>query len=678
MSSTAHGGDGAHNNGSSSSNNATTSNPSPDRSLYAILNVRPDAAEDEIRRAYRQLATTYHPDKAPDETLLADAALAFHQIQEAYEVLSDPLKRDIYDVYGLEGVRSGLELSIPGKSPEEMRKEFETAQEKRKMEDVDAAVNFRGQYVFRVDATALISPYDSSLPRTPELKTVSMNSGIDIPIESSKDWGPLSSESDTLHLGGFVYVRGDHGGGSFLAGYKRVYADYTTFELHGMAGLKTLLSAQTSVQLSPVAGATMAASWQPGKGVGLQIITSRQLGDATNGEVSWVVGPREEAGMALALTHRPNDLTQVSGKIEVGAATGVTLRGARRIGEDITARAGVKVGATGVECDIGASRRLSELSTAGLTVVTGLQKGVLLRVRYSRGGHLFEFPIQLSAALDPAVLIAAHILPPLAIYLVSEWLLKPLGKAIEGKRATTERKKRAVEIQEAVRQAAAAAQLMAPVATRKANKEKAKQGLVIALALYGEEEAVLTSASSRLAQKAAEYAKEKQERSINEAEGEEEAQTTSAGAMLSDEIIPEERESTAPPPLPAAPPPTPSSLETNNPPTTTTATAKEQEEIEIPAAVIDVTLGLQYLVDSSTSTILLHQGYSKSGLMGFCDPAPLSTKLLLVYYSYQGQAYMAKISDTEGVRLPGRGSRIGGGESSSDGGEADFVRILAA
>ncbi|KAG7668677.1 hypothetical protein KSW81_005436 [Nannochloris sp. 'desiccata'] len=633
MSSTSNSGDGTHGNGNSGANNATTSNPSPGRSLYAILNVRPDATEDEIRRAYRQLATTYHPDKAQDETLLADAALAFHQIQEAYEAKL---------------------LKKCGKNSNQLKKQ-------EKKEDVDAAVNYRGQYVFRVDATALISPYDSSLPRTPELKTVSMNSGIDIPIESSKDWGPLASESDTLHLGGFVYVRGDHGGGSFLAGYKRAYADYTTFELHGMAGLKTLLSAQTSVQLSPLAGATMAASWQPGKGVGLQIITSRQLGDATNGEISWVVGPREEAGMALALTHRPNDLTQVSGKIEVGAATGVTLRGARRIGEDITARAGVKVGSTGVECDIGASRRLSELSTAGLTVVTGFKKGVLLRVRYSRGGHLFEFPIQLSATVDPAVLLAAHILPPLAIYVASEWILKPLGKAIEGKRTGTERKKRAVEIQEAIRQAAAAAQLMAPVAKRKANKERAKEGLVIALALYGEEEAVLTSASTRLAQKAAEYSKEKQKIIKNEVEGEEEVETTSAAAAApSDEIVPEDSSTTPPPPTTTATPPK----------------EEDQGEIDIPAAVIDVTLGLQYIVDNSTSSILLHQGYSKSGLMGFCDPAPLSTKLLLVYYSYQGQVYMAKISDTEGVKLPGRGNKVGGGESGD--GEAELVRILNA
>lgn len=130
-----------------------TSSSAPDRSLYAVLNLRPDATDEEIKRSYRQLATTYHPDKAQDESLAADATTAFHRIQEAYEILSDPARRDIYDVYGLDGVRSGLELTVPGKTPQEMKKEWEAAREQRHRAEIDAAVNFRGQYVFRVDAT---------------------------------------------------------------------------------------------------------------------------------------------------------------------------------------------------------------------------------------------------------------------------------------------------------------------------------------------------------------------------------------------------------------------------------------------------------------------------------------------------------------------------------------------
>lgn len=61
--------------------------PAPEpQSYYAILNVPSDASEDIIRRAYRQLAATYHPDKHGDPALQQEASRMFHLVQEAYEV----------------------------------------------------------------------------------------------------------------------------------------------------------------------------------------------------------------------------------------------------------------------------------------------------------------------------------------------------------------------------------------------------------------------------------------------------------------------------------------------------------------------------------------------------------------------------------------------------------------
>jgi len=57
-----------------------------EQSYYAVLNVPPDATEDHIRRAYRQLATTYHPDKHTDPHLQQEASRMFTAVQEAYEV----------------------------------------------------------------------------------------------------------------------------------------------------------------------------------------------------------------------------------------------------------------------------------------------------------------------------------------------------------------------------------------------------------------------------------------------------------------------------------------------------------------------------------------------------------------------------------------------------------------
>ncbi|OII73159.1 heat shock protein [Cryptosporidium ubiquitum] len=69
---------------------------------YGILEVKRDASTGEIKKSYRRLALKWHPDKNPDNR--AEAEEMFKKIAEAYEVLSDPEKRNRYDTYGAEGV----------------------------------------------------------------------------------------------------------------------------------------------------------------------------------------------------------------------------------------------------------------------------------------------------------------------------------------------------------------------------------------------------------------------------------------------------------------------------------------------------------------------------------------------------------------------------------------------
>ncbi|CAK7322892.1 unnamed protein product [Dovyalis caffra] len=73
---------------------------------YNILKVNRNASDDDLRKSYKRLAMIWHPDKNPT-TKRTEAEAKFKQISEAYDVLSDPQKRQIYDLYGEEGLKSG-------------------------------------------------------------------------------------------------------------------------------------------------------------------------------------------------------------------------------------------------------------------------------------------------------------------------------------------------------------------------------------------------------------------------------------------------------------------------------------------------------------------------------------------------------------------------------------------
>ncbi|XP_076460940.1 dnaJ homolog subfamily B member 6-B-like isoform X6 [Babylonia areolata] len=108
-----------------------------DMSYYDILGVERNASEKDIKKAYRRLALKWHPDKNPNNK--DEAEKKFKEISEAYDVLSDKKKREVYDMYGKEGVHGNTGFSddefagggggyghfhFQFRSPEEIFREF--------------------------------------------------------------------------------------------------------------------------------------------------------------------------------------------------------------------------------------------------------------------------------------------------------------------------------------------------------------------------------------------------------------------------------------------------------------------------------------------------------------------------------------------------------------------------
>merc|ERR1719511_270193 len=77
-----------------------SSKPVDTTAFYKTLDVDKNASEPDIKKAYRKMAVKHHPDKGGDPE-------KFKEVTHAYEVLSDPQKREKYDKYGEEGLEDG-------------------------------------------------------------------------------------------------------------------------------------------------------------------------------------------------------------------------------------------------------------------------------------------------------------------------------------------------------------------------------------------------------------------------------------------------------------------------------------------------------------------------------------------------------------------------------------------
>ncbi|KAJ7669195.1 hypothetical protein DFH06DRAFT_1038128 [Mycena polygramma] len=206
--------------------------PIEDRSrLYAILNISASATDAEIHERHRTLSLIFHPDKHRDEDSKSIATEKFLEIQKAYEVLSDPFLRAVYDSLGEPGLAVNWLEETRTKSSEELQTVFRRIQHDWLQAKVDSTISPRATVVCKVDASALFIPYqgvqDDGWPRRLQNRL----EDVRVPSFSLRhDMQKRITERSMASFAARISRRGASGRGNFMGTLRHQYSPRLAFE----------------------------------------------------------------------------------------------------------------------------------------------------------------------------------------------------------------------------------------------------------------------------------------------------------------------------------------------------------------------------------------------------------------------------------------------------------------
>ncbi|XP_015896607.1 chaperone protein dnaJ 13 [Ziziphus jujuba] len=438
----------------------------PNRELYALLHISPEASDEEIRKAYRQWAQVYHPDKYQALHMKDIATENFQRICEAYEILSDENKRQIYDIYGMEGLTSGLELGPKLNKADEIKEQLERLKKRKEEEKIFAH--------FRPSGTILAN---MSLPDFLRgdgfMRGMAMSSEVQSKI----------SKLDTLAIAGNLEVKGNSGGGAATAVFRHQLSSVSSIELMASAGLHALVGVQASRHTSLHSTATMgiAMSLRDGS-LNLSNSWTRQLSETATGVVQLALGPESSISVGW---QKKEERNSAAGELKFGTGSfGASAHYTHRFSSKSHGRIAGRVGSTALEIEVGGGRKLSNFSTVRMLYSIGIQ-GIFWRFELHRGGQKLIVPILLSRHLNPVFATGALIVPTSVYFLLKKFIFKPYFLKREKQKALENMEKTSAQVKEARAAAEKAQQLLQNVANRKRDRQIERDGLVVTRALYG-------------------------------------------------------------------------------------------------------------------------------------------------------------------------------------------------
>ncbi|XP_004455348.1 dnaJ homolog subfamily C member 11 isoform X1 [Dasypus novemcinctus] len=455
---------------------------------YSLLNVRREASSEELKAAYRRLCMLYHPDKHRDPELKSQAERLFNLVHQAYEVLSDPQTRAIYDIYGKRGLEmEGWEVVERRRTPAEIREEFERLQREREERRLQQRTNPKGTISVGVDATDLFDRYDeeyedvsgSGFPQI-EINKMHISQSIEAPLTAT----------DTAILSGSLSTQNGNGGGSVNFALRRVTSAKGWGELEFGAGdlQGPLFGLKLFRNLTPRCFVTTNCALQfSSRGIrpGLTTVLARNLDKNTVGYLQWRWGIQSAMNTSIVRDTKTSHFTVA---LQLGIPHSFALISYQHKFQDddqTRVKGSLKAGFFGTVVEYGAERKISRHSILGATVSVGVPQGVSLKVKLNRASQTYFFPVHLTDQLLPSAVFYATVAPLAVYFALHRLVIKPYLRAQRERELEKQRESTATDILQKKQEAEAAVRLMQESVRRIIEAEESRMGLIIVNAWYG-------------------------------------------------------------------------------------------------------------------------------------------------------------------------------------------------
>ncbi|TNY23815.1 hypothetical protein DMC30DRAFT_439588 [Rhodotorula diobovata] len=479
--------------------------PDRDDALYSVLNLERTASDQDIQRSYRRLAALLHPDRHRDPALKPAADARFAQVQHAYETLSDPHRRAIYDELGSEGLRTNWDVATRGKTAQELRAEYERMNRDKLEHSLEDLVRSKGELTVVSDArVCFLRSADLARLGGPDklgawqrLQSITQRQ-LFLRHSYTTPLTPRTALVATTQ----VTARQGSGAGNMLVKLQHSASQRLSLELgttllrpRALTCKATYAPDADSFLRVDVPIRTLAA---PPK---VNLVVGRRVAQDTTGTLtlrsgSWALGtwgdellqPYSDSTVSVGLSHASGWAAEATAAVFVRQ---VSLSWAR------TVLGGFKVGVQGVVTNVGAAsvgisadRRVTDNCKAGMGLEVAANGAMTVKLRFSRLGQRLTLPVIISSSLDWRLFAGFTIVPALGIVASNQLVLAPRRRRQLSGKLRELRREHADYIREKRREALDAQALLAEHVKTRVREEEAKNGLVILEATYGVLEAV--------------------------------------------------------------------------------------------------------------------------------------------------------------------------------------------